>query len=257
MIHLAHPWGYTTGCWMPWAWGLSWSLLARYRTASRATPFFLSLVLVLQILPGHFQLAFLTQFSIIAMTLWAAAEMMLGRPTASTGSEAMSPTLSWRGAGCVVLGVAVAFPLTAIQLCPTFRLAELAEGLRDPAYLSDFASTPFHLVNYVAPGLFHRSPLWRPLIWDPFHAMPEEHLPYVGLVPLFLACMTIVRRWRSDASVRILAILVAVTLCLSLGPFVPGFRQLIRLPGFSFFRAPSRWSLADGTRTRIAGGQGI
>ena len=23
LIHLAHPWGYTTGCWMPWAWGLA------------------------------------------------------------------------------------------------------------------------------------------------------------------------------------------------------------------------------------------
>ena len=24
VIHLAHQWGYTTGCWMPWAWGLTW-----------------------------------------------------------------------------------------------------------------------------------------------------------------------------------------------------------------------------------------
>ena len=23
LVHLAHPWGYTTGCWMPWAWGLA------------------------------------------------------------------------------------------------------------------------------------------------------------------------------------------------------------------------------------------
>ena len=27
LVHLAHPWGYTTGCWMPWAWGLGCSLL--------------------------------------------------------------------------------------------------------------------------------------------------------------------------------------------------------------------------------------
>ena len=75
---------------------------------------------------------------------------------------------------------------------------------RDFEYLSGFASPPFHLVNYVAPGLFHRSPLWRPLVWDPFHAMPEEHLAYVGLVPLFLACMTMVREWRRDPGVRLL-----------------------------------------------------
>src|SRR6516225_3665085 len=83
-------------------------------------------------------------------------------------------------------------------------------------YLSDFASPPFHLVNYLAPGLFHRSPLWGPLIWDPFHAMPEEHLTYVGLVPLLLACMASVREWHRDVGARLLAFLAVVTLLLSL-----------------------------------------
>ena len=27
VIHMPHPWGYTTGAWLPWAWGLAWSLL--------------------------------------------------------------------------------------------------------------------------------------------------------------------------------------------------------------------------------------
>ena len=27
VIHMPHPWGYTTGSWMPWAWGLAWWLL--------------------------------------------------------------------------------------------------------------------------------------------------------------------------------------------------------------------------------------
>ena len=76
-----------------------------------------------------------------------------------------------------------------MQLWPTARLAELAGDQRDFEYLSGFAATPFHLVNYVAPGLFHRSPIWRPLVWDPFHTMPEESLAYIGLVPLFLAVM--------------------------------------------------------------------
>ena len=54
----------------------------------------------------------------------------------------------------------------------------------------------------------------------------------------------LVREWRKDAAVRLLAILFIATLVLSMGPYVPGFRQLIKLPGFSFFRAPSRWLLA-------------
>ncbi|MFI5457459.1 MAG: hypothetical protein ACHRXM_18605 [Isosphaerales bacterium] len=256
LIHLAHPWGYTTGCWMPWAWGLAWCMLAG-GAAGPARPLLLSLVLVLQVLPGHFQLAFLTHAGIVLMIFWTAVEswgvLGLGRlRTAPAG-----PALSVRGAGGVVLALAAVFPLAAMQLWPTARLAQMAAGQRDFEYLSGFASPPFHLVNYVAPGLFHRSPLWRPLVWDPFHAMPEEHLAYVGLVPLFLACTTMVREWRRDASVRLLAILVVVTLVLSLGPYAPGFRYLIMLPGFSFFRAPSRWSLATALALALLAGKGF
>ena len=100
------------------------------------------------------------------------------------------------GAGAVALALAVVFPLAAIQLWPTARLAGLAAGQRDFEYLSGFASTPFHMVNFVAPGFFHRSPLWRPLVWDPFHTSPEELMPYIGLVPLFLAIVAI---WSSVA----------------------------------------------------------
>jgi hypothetical protein len=257
LIHLAHPWGYTTGCWMPWALGLAWSVLTRPGADSRAGPFLLSLVLVLQVLPGHFQLAFLTQFSIALMSLWAVLEMVVGRAWGQTRPGGALASVSWRRAGGVALAAAAVFPLTAIQLWPTFQLAQLALGLRESGYLSDFASPPFHLINYVAPGLFHRSPLWRPLIWDPFHAMPEEHLPYVGLIPLVLACMTMVRQWRSDGAVRFLTILAAVTLVLGLGPFAPGFRYLVLLPGFSFFRAPARWSLPTALALAFLAGKGF
>src|SRR5208282_5602076 len=106
-----------------------------------------------------------------------------------------------------------------------------------------FAASPLHLVNYVAPRLFHHSPLWRPLVWDPFHTSPEELLGYVGLVPLFLAGAAMLREFRRDAAVRFLAILALVGLVLSLGPYAPGFHHLIKIHGFSYFRAPARWGL--------------
>ena len=87
--------------------------------------------------------------------------------------------------------------------------------------------------------------------------MPEEHLTYVGLIPLFLAAMTMVREWRRDPSVRLLAVLVVVTLVLSLGPYAPGFRYLITLPGFSFFRASARWSLATALALALLAGKGF
>ena len=259
LVHLAHPWGYTTGCWMPWAWGLGASLLGAGSGAKPAYPYLLALVLALQLLPGHFQLAFLTECGLLAMVVWCGIERLIGRARGAPGAAnggARGPNL--RGAGIILLALAWAFPLAAIQLVPTGRLAQLAGAQRDFEYLSGFASPPFHLVNYVAPGLFHRSPLWRPLVWDPFHAMPEEHLAYVGLVPLFLASMAAAREWRRDLSVRLLLFLACFTLLFSLGPYVPaGFRYVIMLPGFSFFRAPSRWSLATALSLALLAGKGF
>ena len=52
-------------------------------------------------------------------------------------------------------------------------------------------------------------------------------------------------------------VLVLVTLLLSLGPYVPGFSLWSRLPGFSFFRAPARWSLATGLALCLLAGRGF
>jgi len=242
---------------MPWAWGLGFSLIGAGTHAKPAYPFLLALVLAFQLLPGHFQLAFLTQCGLVLMLLWTAAERYLERRKGAVDANASLGRLSISGTLIVMLALMCAFPLAAAQLVPTARLALLAGGERDFEYLSGFASPPFHLVNYVAPGLFHRSPLWRPLVWDPFHAMPEEHMAYVGLVPLFLACMAAARECRRDRTVRLLTFLCLVTLLLSLGPYVPGFRLLIKLPGFSFFRAPSRWSVATALALGLLAGKGF
>ncbi len=257
VIHMPHPWGYTTGSWMPWAWGLTWSLLTVPGPGVALRALLLTLVLVLQVLPGHFQLAFLTQFGIAVMLVWFVVEASLWRGTIED-SASERPTVLKRSSvlaiGACLLAV---FPLAALQVWPTARLARLASAQRDYSYLSGFAATPWHLVNYVAPGLFHRSPLWRPLVWDPLHTSPEEQLGYVGLVPLFLAFLVITHEFRRDRAVRILAVVAGVTLVLSLGPYVPGFRLLIHLPGFSFFRAPARWSLPAALALAILAGKGL
>jgi hypothetical protein len=257
VIHLAHPWGYTTGCWMPWAFGLTWSILAPGARSPRGAPVLLSLVLVLQVLPGHFQLAFQTQVVLGLMVLWAIAEHWGADLGARRQGEPGGAGPALRKSGAVVLAMAAIYPLAAIQLWPTTRLAGLAGARHDFEYLSGFPTTPFHLVNLVAPGLFHRSPTWRPLVWDPFHASPEECLTYIGLVPLFLAVMVVFREFRRDRAVRLLTILALLTLILSLGPYIAVFRGLITLPGFSFFRAPARWSLATSLALAMLAGKGF
>lgn len=230
VIHITHPWGYTTGSWMPWAWGLAWS--AAHAGGSRSAWLLLTAVLAIQVLPGHFQLAFITQVTVVLLVLWGWLDC--GAATRR----------AWWGLTACMLVLAGAAMLAALQLAPTWELAQRASQDRTYEYLSGFAVSPLHLVSYVAPGLFHRSPLWRPIVWDPFHTSPEEHLGYVGLLPLWLAFSVVAREWRTVSAVRGLAAVLLVTLMLSLGPYVPGFRALVLLPGFGFFRAPARWGLA-------------
>jgi hypothetical protein len=243
VIHLPHQWGYTAGSWMPWAWGLAWVLASGRGT--RRTPLLLALVLTLQVLPGHFQLAFCTEVGVVLLGLAAVADPALRRQGAI------------RGVVAVVLALFAVAPLGAMQLVPTARLARLAAAQRDYEYLSGFASTPVHLVSYVAPGLFHVSPLWRPIAWDPFRTSPEEHLAYIGLVPLFLALGVLIREVRREPAARVLGVLALVSLVLSLGPWIPGFQFLIAVPGFSFFRAPARWTLATELALCILAGRGF
>jgi hypothetical protein len=234
LIHQPHQWGYTVGSWMPWAWGLAW-LVARGQGTPR-TPWILAAVLAIQTLPGHFQLAFITELGVLILALAA------GR---------------WRGLMGVILALLGMLPLAAIQLWPTFRLAALAAGQRDFGYLSGFASAPIHLVSLVAPGLFHRSPLWRPVAWDLFHTAPEELLDHIGLAPLFLAISSLVMGIRREPGTRALAIVLVAAVFLSLGPYAPGFEALIRLPGFSFFRAPGRWGLATSLALTLLAARGF
>ena len=228
--------------------------------AGICSPFLLSLVLVLQVLPGHFQLAFQTQVTLGLMVLWAIARAMGGRPAAASREPAVAvegagPAL--RRAVAVMVAVASVFPLAAIQLWPTARLAGMAGGQRDFEYLSGFAETPLHLVNLVAPGLFHREAAGGRSVWDPFHTSPEECLAYIGLVPLFLAVLAMAKEFRRDAAVRLLTILALATLFLSLGPYVPGFRVLIELPGLLVLPGPVAMEPGDVAGAGDPGGEGV
>lgn len=242
VIHEPHQWAYTVGSWMPWAWGLAWPLARGDGRVRQAL--LLAMVLALQILPGHFQLAFITEVSVLGMGLWGLLDRPAGRLAGLWGLAAI---------GAAVAAVA---PLAALQIVPTYELARLAESHRDFEYLSGFAATPLHLVSYLAPGLFHRSPLWRPVAWDPFHTSPEEHMPYIGLAPLALAVLAL-GGWRREPAIRALGWLAIGSLALSFGPYFPGFATLIRLPGFSFFRAPARWGLATELAVALLGARGL
>ncbi len=241
--HIPHQWGYSTASWLPWAWGTSALVLHGFHKGRAAAA--LAAILALQTLPGHFQIAFYTQVSVLLIGLHDFIERLISTRKIS--------------AGFVRIGLAVCacFPLSAIQMIPTYRLARLSSSDRDFTYLAGFAQTPLHLVCYAAPGLFHRSPLWRPVVWDPFRTAPEELLSYLGIFPLLFAMRALIIGTRRDRTVRLLATLVIAASLLSLGPYIPGFGLLIKLPGFSFFRAPARWGLIADSALAFAAGFGF
>ena len=138
LIHLPHQWSYTVASWMPWAWGLAW-LFVRGEGSWR-TPWLLAVVLTLQLLPGHFQLAFCTQFGVLVIGLWTLGEW-LARQRATI-----------RPALLLVVALLAVVPLGAMQIWPTYRLAQLAHRDRDFEYLSGFAATPVHLVSSWRPA---------------------------------------------------------------------------------------------------------
>ncbi len=286
IIHFPHQWSYTTGCWMPLAVALAWRAVGTEergwriedrgsRTETQPTKpawrqrslagLGLAAVLAVQMLAGHFQIAFYTQVTVLLIGAWCSLKAIAGRlrrarqaasaasiPPARSSILHPRSSILWIG-----VPVAAAFVLAALQILPTYELIRIAlpEG-RDFEYLSGFANTPFHLLSYVLPTLFHVNPLWRPVAWDPFHTSPEECFSYVGLLPLCLA-VGAAWRWRRDPRVRLWVFVTAATLVLSFGPYQPLFRGLIRLPGFDGFRSTARWGVATALFLGLLAGLGL
>jgi hypothetical protein len=262
IIHFPHQWSYTSGCWMPLAVALAWravhvpndSALGRLRVLTG-----LALVLGVQMLAGHFQIAFFTQVVVLLMGLACTVQNFWRRIRAKSKRSALQRLYWGSPAGALSVGAAigVAFVLAAVQLLPTAELIQTAlpEG-RDFEYLSGFANTPLHFVSYLLPTLFHVNPLWRPVAWDPFHTSPEECFSYIGLLPICLA-VGAAWRWRREPRVRLWIGLVLVTIAFSLGPYEPLFRGLIKLPGFDGFRSSARWSIATALFLALLAGRAI
>ncbi len=144
-----------------------------------------------------------------------------------------------RNAAIVAIGLVMSFPLAGMQLIPTARLAGLASNQRDFNYLSSVCN------NAAAPG-----ELRSPGFISPVAALAS---PGVDAVSHLARRATGVCRagpalsgHHGDECGKLEAIQpfgfwhcsLSRLSWLSLGPFVPGFHELIRLPGFSFFRAP-------------------
>ncbi|MFN0050686.1 MAG: hypothetical protein ACKV0T_00755 [Planctomycetales bacterium] len=234
-------WAILGGAWLPWA---LWSVEQFLDTRCWRYALGLTGILALQMLAGHFTLAFITQ---VTIALYVPARLWL---IPGNGSPEVRPRV--RSGMGITLAIVAAFLLAAAQLIPTWELKEASQrqtvnAEHDPGY------------GYIPPRY-----LWQSVV--PWYWYPEEHpfhetlVPgaprtnrveahlYFGLLSIpLIGCGVWSMRKVIDRRLAIWLGLGGVALVATTGLLVPITRHL---PGFSFFEGPGRF----GVVTTLAAG---
>jgi hypothetical protein len=246
-------WAIVTGAWLPAALWCCERFLATRRARFAIA---LSVVLCLQLLPGHFNLAFLTW-----LTLVAYVPLRLFFANRDLPAESCSRAKSL--CGFSLAAVAASGLLAAVQIVPTWQLMGLSQRVEQG---------PDHNLRSGAIPVWYLSQMIRPWYWygldidrqDALDAAraelggrtnPVEAHLFVGLVPLFLALAWIVIAVRKGdrlslvwAGSGIVALAYATGKLVVIGEHLPGFR---------FFSAPGRYGLITTLAAGLLAGKAL
>ncbi|MFN7804571.1 MAG: hypothetical protein ACK5TO_11175 [Planctomycetaceae bacterium] len=242
-------WAIVGGSWLPLA---LWCAESFLQTGRRRFLLVLPLVLTLQLLAGHFLLAFLTQLCLavtVPVRLWW-SERLANEPAASR----------FRRGGWVFGMIALAFVLAAAQLVPTWELKQASQrqtvtAEHDPGY----GYIPLaYLAQVIQPWKWYAGDQMVQSVADP--AKPrtnwvEAHL-YFGLLPLVLAGVGLFdRRSTVPGPVRGLWLAMIVgAVSYATGWLLPVTNHL---PGFSFFEGPGRYGVIATLGVALLAGAGF
>lgn len=239
-------WAIIGGAWLPWA---VWSLEQFLSTRMWRYLIGLSVIITMQLLPGHFVIAFLTLLTVTAYTVarlwWVPA---FGESQTENSPTARKLPLALAVGGALF----VAFSLSAIQLLPTWQLKQESQrelavhdvgyGNLPPGYLSQVI-LPWKWYRLSAPERDAQIQQLEFLAIDSATNQAEAHL-YFGLIPILLA----VSGWLPTRHARSFTLrqraflwaLAILALTYAFGWWLPITRHL---PGFSFFIGPGRYGL--------------
>lgn len=232
-------WAIMGGAWMPAAF---WCVEKFF--ATRRARFALGLcgVLALQLLAGHFNLAFLT---LIALVPYIGLRLFFANRDLPTVTRRRSAII----AGVSLTAILCAFGLSALQLAPTWELKQLSQreapGLDHnlahgsiPVWYWAQAVRPW---DWYSLGTNRDDALRQaePLLGDKTNQV-EAHL-YFGLIPLALALVELgYLFWTRDRVSLIWIILSLAALFYTAGWFLGLARNV---PGFNFFQGPGRYGV--------------
>ncbi len=202
----------------------------------------LSLVVALQLLAGHPQIAMISLLTLLAYVLFRAWSL-------PSGAEERRVTVTWRlQRTAAVLGAILAGGLlAAVQLLPTWELVQVSvrAGGLPMRFLASFSWHPALLATLIVPFV----------LGNPYPNFSVEWAAYLGVLPLLLALSGLwLRRKRETA---FFAALATVSMMLAFGDHTPLFPLLARLPLWNLFRVPARFLLPFTLCVALLAGSGF
>ena len=229
-------WAIIGGAWLPLT---LWCVESFFQTRYWRYPILLCFALSMQILPGHFNLAFITQLMLL---VYIPARIWFSRDETT---DALKPYRR-RTVILLLLAFVSTYALSAVQLAPTWELkqhsqrAEVGERSHKPGY--------GHI------PVWYLSQIVAPWAWYPYEVnldaglapgseatnQVEAHL-YFGIAALLLLVYgTFSGAWTRDRRLVLLAIIGFLALLYTPGWLMPITRHI---PGFSFFTGPGRYGI--------------
>lgn len=241
VAHLNHVNIVACAAWLPWLFLLTDRLMAGDASPHRIRDaVLLALVMGLEFLAGHPQIALLSLLAVVAYALYLA---WVVRPQA-------------KFLALLVLSLVLGVALAAAQLLPSYELTQLSvrsEGL-DPTFFTSFSLHPLYIVNL----------LWPFVLGNPYPNASVELVAYLGWLPLLLALFApFVERWRVGTALRtarrawFFAALALLAVLLAVGRWNPAYMALLRLPVFKLLRVPARYLYLFSFSTAMLAGLGL
>jgi hypothetical protein len=246
-------WAIIGGAWMPAAF---WCVERFLVTLRGRFLIGLTAVLSLQLLAGHFNLAFLT---ILALVPYIALRVFFAEPIAA-GASFRSRV---RRVCFPLAAVVCAFGVAAVQLAPTWELKQVSQreapGTHHrleqgsiPAWYLSQASLPWHWYSVTtdrdAALRASEAELGAP-------TNQVEAQLYFGLIPLILAIAEIVSAIRTRDRLSMIWIVLAIVALL----YTPGWLLVVtrHLPGFNFFQDPGRYGVITTLGVAVLAGKSL
>ncbi|MEX2161940.1 MAG: YfhO family protein [Anaerolineales bacterium] len=216
--------------WLPWILLAAFNLAREPRRAGSIL--LLALVLAMQWLAGHAQLAWYTLLLAIMWTAFWAWSAGRGRHL-------------WRAALAFAAAGLLAFALSAVQLIPTaeYLLNSQRAAQVDFTQAATYSFWPWRLLTALAPNFFGNPAAGN--YWG--YGNYWEDAIYIGILPLLLAIgmlITARKREKERSLLLFLGVIGAISFLIALGSNTPIFEWLFRnVPSFALFQSPTRISI--------------